>query len=170
MKYIFFIFFFFTFLLGCNRDEIVFVQPWGSVLVKFNGVGKQFVPYSVEYEGLMDIILNCSKCDNNIDYDLSFSNIRIEEYKIDTLNSYSAGTTQEYASLFSLFGGDVIGAGYSLLSNEKNFLEITYWNPITDEVKGKFQVSFIRDANFTSASGLDTVRYMNGEFHTRIIR
>lgn len=92
-------------------------------------------------------------------YPLSETDVRI----IDSL------TGAFYNTL--LDDGDVAGDAYYLFSGEhiENQIEITEIKG--KEIKGTFQVSFLKDLRYGAAdpSAPDTVVFKNGKFHTRIL-
>ena len=68
-----------------------------------------------------------------------------------------------------LSDGHVFGDIYYVLEDDpvEDYIEIT--DISGDEIKGRFQVSFLRDTTSipVSSSTLDTIIFTNGQFHTR---
>jgi len=170
IKGLFTFLFLIPFLYSCSPDDPGLPSPyWGTASTEFNGAYKFFQISCSTDEEFLSIVFNCDKCNNSLDYRLYFNKIKMEEYTIDSLEDFYLSSI-ENTSLYSASGGDVLIQGYNLLKTEVNYLEITQWDPINEEVNGRFQVSFIRDTLSMSTLGLDTVRLLNGKFHTRVYR
>jgi hypothetical protein len=64
---------------------------------------------------------------------------------------------------------DVVGARYDLFEKEENYIEIEEYNPATKELKGRFQMTVVFDNHGSTEYPGDTLRFTNGQFHTRVI-
>ncbi|MBX7241787.1 MAG: hypothetical protein K1X92_08565 [Bacteroidia bacterium] len=64
-------------------------------------------------------------------------------------------------------GGDVVANSYIISESEDNFLNITQYDSITHEVKGTFQITFVKDWSQQQLNDApDTIRFTEGEFET----
>ncbi len=79
---------------------------------------------------------------------------------------------------YSLVGadGDVLLDSYRVLETEDNWVEVTDYNANTGEIRGNFQIAFVHGGAYdvvkrekVVTSFPDTVRFTNGQFHTRVI-
>jgi hypothetical protein len=75
-----------------------------------------------------------------------------------------------YVSLYSLLSdGDVVGDSYRTVESEDNYIQIDEYDAQTRQVKGRFQITFAIIEPRQSDALPDTLRFVNGRFHTRII-
>lgn len=82
---------------------------------------------------------------------------------IDTLPSASYGTSQD--------DGDALKDVYELVQSENNHITITSFDPVSEEIKGSYQLTFvIQSKSAWPPDYPDTVRFSRGEFHTKIIQ
>jgi len=79
---------------------------------------------------------------------------------------------------FHLLGadGDVLLDSYRVLETEDNWVQVTDYNANTGEIKGTFQIAFVHGSIYDVVkrekfvtSFPDTVRFTNGQFHTRVV-
>jgi len=156
-----------------ERDDTIPELYWGTALVEFNDEQKDLFPYCDMIGAFLNITLDDYNPHNLREYQLVFGHIEPKVYTIDSLvNFKSVGVNEaEFTSLASIFPeSGIIGNIYKPLETEDNVLEITDWDPSTGEVTGKFHVIFVRDLTqpWGDHSRPDTIRLVNGEFHTRV--
>lgn len=67
--------------------------------------------------------------------------------------------------------GDVVEDRFIVLDNDTNYIELTSINSETGEIKGNFEVTFVRDPDddITNASLPDTIHFTDGTFNTKIL-
>ncbi len=172
MKY--FLFFGLLLILSCNKKNDQPDYYWGSINAIKNGEaweGKLYAVINKPFEQGIDIIIERFNEKGYKREYLFMSKIPLEVKKsklnqtdvriIDTLVGGDYGTL--------LDDGDVAGDDYLLLDDSiDDFVEITETKG--KEIKGKFQMSFVKDLRFGEAdpTAPDTVIFTDGVFHTRI--
>lgn len=72
-----------------------------------------------------------------------------------------------YGTFFPM-DDDVINGFYDPLNAAHNYVEIYEYNSKTQEIKGRFQITFVRKKRGEVPVLPDTIRITNGLFHTRI--
>lgn len=97
--------------------------------------------------------------------------------RLNRLN-YSTPIIEHLSSTYSTLrdDGDVLCDFYHIFEPDslQNFIIITYFNPQTKEIRGKFQATYLIDSNRVATIGKcrpdapDTIRIKNGEFSTKI--
>ena len=101
---------------------------------------------------------------------LTFSQIPCEIGKYDLVSIHPNNTylpTVNYSTIIE--DGDVLGDAYEVVPDAANFIEITNLTD-GDKVFGEFHLTMYRDTTRvkTTESTLDTIRFMDGLFHTRL--
>ena len=100
-----------------------------------------------------------------IPYDIQKNTIDTIRFEIDT-----ALTGASYATLVD--DGDVLGDGFKVYEGEtENYITVTSYNEETGEVGGEFEVTFVFSepgGNRSDPSAPDTIRFTNGQFHTKV--
>jgi hypothetical protein len=162
---------------SCQKNDEKPELYWGSVSAIKNGIAWEAEIYAVEnkpYNQGFDIIID--KLNNRGfhreglyffkiplkagGYSLSITGVRI----LDDLTGASYGTY--------LDDGDVVGDSFNLFEHDdmENRIEITEIRG--KEIKGTFQVSFVKDLRYGEAdpSAPDTIVFKYGKFHTRIVK
>lgn len=75
-----------------------------------------------------------------------------------------------YVSLYTLLSdGDVAGDGYKTVESEDNYIQIDDYDAASRQIKGSFQITLAIVQPRQSNALPDTLRFLNGRFHTRII-
>lgn len=91
-------------------------------------------------------------------------------FKISRVNpsNYCIDSSVQAFYATKLDDGDVLGDTYEVLP-EQNFINIISYNPVTKEIKGSFQVSFII-VNRINPLAADTIRFRNANFKTKVFQ
>ena len=96
----------------------------------------------------------------------------IGTYPVEVMRNCNVSTA--VGANYSLLGadGDVLMDSYKVLESENNFVEVTSYHASTGEIKGNFNITFVFNTGFDRRKDVqsipDTVRFTNGQFHTRI--
>lgn len=162
--------------ISCKKDDDSDNGRWGTASALRNGESWTGEPTAFENNypsetGIIIILRSINNAGFDKD-DLAFLKVPI------SINRYSLSLTTllaidfligaEYTTLLS--DGHVVGDIYYLLTDDsvEDYIEITEISG--DEIKGNFQVSFLRDTTSApvSASTPDTLIFTGGQFHTRI--
>ncbi|MBX2965203.1 MAG: hypothetical protein KF845_03590 [Cyclobacteriaceae bacterium] len=162
-------------LHGCDNDPLQGGPYWGTASANKNGVPWNGKIRGSEQNGMLGITINKHSSQGFLREDLFIDRIP------KTIGAYSipkTDTTRVYdhvtSSYFTLEDdGDVILDVYFVDANDStHFVEITSYNPNTEEFTGKFQVRFVRDDRRVKRhpSIPDTIRFTNGNFKTRILQ
>jgi hypothetical protein len=161
-------------ITSCLKDNLH--QPdiyWGTASAEFNGDSLAFRPFC-DTDGLyLGITLDRYRSNDILQYHLNFGHIQQQAYVIDSLAAYnnSGANTREFVTLLSLLAdGASVGNIYKPLESEENTLEITSWNALNNEIKGKFHCTFVLDPDWqvNDPSAPDTIRFTKGDFYTRL--
>lgn len=105
--------------------------------------------------------------------ELSFQNIPCKKGRYTIIknspdnNQYSGFVYGAFYTLVS--DGDVSGDTYRVLDTEEAYLQIDEIITKTKEIKGTFQVTFVINQPRRHVALPDTLRFLNGRFHTKII-
>ena len=68
-------------------------------------------------------------------------------------------------------GGDVTANTYIPISSPENSLNITHYDSVTNEIKGTFRITFVKDLSQQQLNPApDTLRFTDGEFETVLER
>lgn len=163
-------------LPSCKKENVSTISDiyWGEVSATKNGepwTGKIFARLSNTRFNVIVDVYNEQKFLREV---FRIFKIPIQEQwnKIDSIkpNVDTALTRASYATLVD--DGDVVGDIFNVLDGEsENFVTITSYNEETNEVKGNFQVTFVFDEtdNKSDPTARDTIRFTNGEFHTKVM-
>lgn len=134
-----------------------------------------FKPYYVNApDNRIHIYLDGYNSEDYLRFHLIFGSINKLEYLVDSLRPYNplGSNDNEYAVLYTFMDdGDVFGNVYNL-DNHNSFLQITHFDCIRNEVKGKFEMRFVIDTILEKIDPIipDTFNIYNGEFHTRLVQ
>jgi len=119
------------------------------------------------------IFSNLYNSDGNLRQELIFTKIPLERghYKIIPFKNGTCNDSDPVYGIFytSISDGDVAGDVYNVLNSEDNFIEIDDYKVSTKEIKGRFQITFIVESKRYGHYLPDTLRFLNGRFHTKII-
>jgi len=162
-------------LISCQKEESFspFVWPyWGEATALKNGsvwtpkvIGLQIENDTSTYSLQLDLYNSA---------DIWRNALTIWGLKKNELGSFKI-TSDSIPEIISCFyttileDGDVLGDVFKLDKSVENFIDVTEING--SEIKGKFNVTLIRDTsrpNYLETS--DTLRFTDGQFHTRIIK
>jgi hypothetical protein len=112
--------------------------------------------------------LDCIRCDQTQSLFFTKMPLAVQSGKINQVRSCQIDSIPG-ASYSTIVGGDATGAVYNVLETKSdNQFRITSYNPATGELRGTFQLTFLRDKLFGSQAGKDTLRFQNGEFALKI--
>lgn len=162
---------------GCKEDKWWLPDGfWEDVEVLYNEALWEAYVKGLEHssqDGMFDLIINHYN-------EQGFLRGGIAIIKIPKVIGYYPLSETTYHEIDSLVGasyhtsvadGDVAGNSYDLFEdNTPNFIEITEFDEVSREVKGRFNANFLIDLDFGKEdfSAPDTVRFSQGVFHTRI--
>ena len=95
----------------------------------------------------------------------------IQNNQIDTIEARvdTTRTGAFYATLVD--DGDVVGDIFDVYNGEsENYISVTSYDKSSGEVRGEFAVTFVFDVtdNRSDPTAPDTIRFTNGQFHTKI--
>lgn len=162
--------------ISCKKDDDANSDSWGTASALKNGEKWTGEPSAIEnyYPSDTGIIIAISaiKREGFKEDFFSFFKVPISIDKhnlsLTTVLAMDSLVGAEYNTLLS--HGDVFGDIYYLLADDpvEDFIEITEISG--DEIKGNFQVSFLRNTTSppVSPSTPDTIVFTGGKFHTKI--
>jgi len=171
-------------LTACDEFTLPRVPSWGYLTADMNGKD-----WSKTYENAYQTVQGWHSDDNVADtyvimadlynpygarrQELYFQNIPLQKGRYTILKNIPYENKYDrfvYGSLYTLVSdGDVSGDTYDVLDTEESFFQIDEIITKTREVKGTFQVTFvIRKPHYDTALP-DTLRFVNGKFHTKIM-
>jgi hypothetical protein len=162
------------FVFGCLKEN---QDPqdiyWGTASAEINGEARDLKPYCETNGIYLNIVLDYINEANKLVYHVNLGHIQTKMYTTDTFAVYSnvPPNTSEWTNLVSLMSdGVTVGNIYKSLETEVNTVEVTDWNPINREVKGKFNITYVLDPAWPVNDPLapDTIRLVNGVFYTRV--
>jgi hypothetical protein len=165
----------------CKKEVARPEVYWGEASAELNGQhwsakirGAKSTTGGIEQKPVLNIVLDRFNQDDILRESLYLFKIpnRKGQYKIyQTIANTEADTTGVfYATVED--DGDVILDIYHLNETDSaHFVQITAYDAKTTIVEGTFQVSLIRDATRPKRhpSILDTIRFTNGRFKTKIL-
>jgi hypothetical protein len=112
--------------------------------------------------------LDCIRCDQTQSLFFTKMPLAVQSGKINQVRSCQIDSIPG-ARYSTIIGGDATGAVYNVLETKPdNQFRITSYNPATGELRGTFQLTFLRDKLRGSQVGKDTLRFQNGEFALKI--
>ena|SRR5687768_13945325 len=176
MKLISFTFFIIIFCACCQPEPASPIDIyWGTSSLIINNQSFEFKPYFVNTPDneKINIYLDRFNEYNFHRTHLAFGLIEKSKYILDTLYAFDpiGNNANEYSVLNTYIDdGHILGNVYKLMDLD-NYLEITSWDSVKNEVKGIFELNFAIDSRFVKSdiNGPDTIRIKNGTFHTRLI-
>ena len=98
----------------------------------------------------------------------------IGNLKVDSIGRYEIkqdtqlGAASASLTLFGL-DGDVLIAGWKLLENECNYINITEIDTIANTIKGEFDVHLTKDWGDEDEDIIQDIHFTNGKFETSIL-
>jgi hypothetical protein len=175
-------------LMACERGSVIPLNSWGYMKAKVNGRDWQKT-YSNAYQTVRGSTTkpdsaNCFRKSISVYsmlYDsegvlqqlLSFGKIPVKpgRYHLVPINeTFCKDSLFVQASLETLIHEDLFRDQYDLLPLEENYLQLNeYQENGNMEIKGTFSVSFVLRSRRYSNSYEDTLRFTNGQFHTKIV-
>lgn len=170
---------FLTIWNGCSilgdGDEVNSLY-WGEVTAQKNGVQWTANPYAVDNlkEGHINLFFAVLDSSDLITEWLALNEIPLEvgEHKLQRKTKFpEIFGDKEYSNYRIITGGDEVLSSYQLVEEEENITEIASIRG--REVTGTFRISLnVVDSGSISEglpSASDTIRFVAGEFHTRIL-
>lgn len=162
-------------LASCGKEpkEPQQIGPhWGEVTTEKNENLWKATAYAAVNNKLadrLDILID-SLDENN------FNRERLSFYKVPSVpgtytvfNSSSQVNDSLVGSRFFYVEVDILYGVYKILeADSSSFITLTSYDPVSREVKGTFDVTFIKEIK-PYPNAPDTIRLRNGKFHTKVI-
>lgn len=144
---------------------------WGSTTTIKNGEpwsGEPFSFININHGKGFEIIVDSLDKYGIRRESLSFSKVPFLPGKSPLVNTFPQTDDGLVGAHYFILDDDVILGAYTVLeSDSSSFITLTSYDSISKELKGVFDVTFI--VNFRpNASYPDTMRFRNGQFHTRL--
>ncbi|MFN0214141.1 MAG: hypothetical protein ACKVT2_07780 [Saprospiraceae bacterium] len=99
---------------------------------------------------------------------LSFSKVPFQPGKSLLINTFPQTDDGLVGAHYFILDDDVILGNYKVLeSDSSSYITLMSYDSISRELKGTFDITFIVDHR-PDASYPDTIRFRNGQFHTRL--
>jgi hypothetical protein len=177
MKKLFFLLYIvlFCFASSCDKNEEPIPEKefffWGETTALQNGESWEACPFSdfdladgEKFNLVSDVLIN----NNFLVESLGFIKIPFSLGTYTVTSELPINNNEQVGGFFSFQHDDEIRAGYEVTeADNSNFLTITSYDSTTLELKGTFDLTFLKTSG--SSEYPDTVRFTNGEFHTKII-
>ncbi len=141
----------------------------GSSCAKLNGKKWKGAGMGHIYENNLMVIHLPKPLKNDVCILESYSQWLLFQLSFNTVGKYGLNNVcATGCSMFDIMeGGDVVANSYIISESEDNFLNITQYDSITHEVKGTFQITFVKDWTQQQLNDApDTIRFTEGEFET----
>ena len=174
MKRILFLFLIATVFISCKKDPAPVVEPspfWGEAAATINGKAWAAQPtawVNPVHKNNWYIEIDSFDRFNILREGLNLKKIPFIPGTYPVVNTDSQVNDSLVGASFSYWEGD-LGLGYYtvLESDSSSFVTLESYDPITKELRGRFDLTFIV-AHRPYAGAPDTLRVRNGRFHTKV--
>jgi len=144
---------------------------WGTTDAMINGEqwsGEPFSFVNINHGNGYEIIIDSLDKYGIRRASLSFSKVPFQPGQYPLTNTFPQTDDGLVGAHYFVLDDDVILGNYAVLeSDSSSFITLTSYDSISKELKGVFDITFIVD-NRPNASYPDTIRFRNGQFHTRL--
>lgn len=167
----------FIFVCCEEQEDEVSTYYWGNSTALKNGANWNseaiHTYYNVFHLNNIDFFMEVYNSHGEMREDLYFFNIPISFDEKQIYNVKNNTDNQFIGAAYTTLShdGDVVEDRFVVLEDENSFIQLESINSKTNEIKGKFQITLVRDTSdrITNPSLPDTVRFTNGNFHIKIV-
>ena len=163
--------------LSCEKEKIQTVaEPspyWGNIIALQNGrlwIADLFAVKNNIHGNGLEIISNKFNGGNIRKESLDFTKIPFTLGTYPVVNTDARDDDGLVGAGFWHVDHDVIYSSYKILeSDSSSFITLTSYDTISQEIRGHFDLTFIKDQANPEFDFPDTIRFRNGVFHTKIL-
>ena len=176
-NYSFFLFLGFITLFACKKETIqTIVEPspyWGTITALQNESPWSAELFAAEnniFENGLEIVSDQLNEGNIRKESLGFTKIPFSPGTYPVVNTGPRDDDGLVGAGFWHVDYDVIHSSYKILeSDSSSFVTLTSYDTISQEIRGHFDLTFIKDQANPEFDFPDTIRFRNGVFHTKIL-